>query len=61
MRTNCPQLVARLVQAPAPATLRITGRGQGGAEPLRAQGRAFQLTVEEVRSEPDAAASMFLS
>ena len=45
----------------APATLRITGGGQGGAEPSRAQGRAFQLIAEEVRAEPDTAASMFPS
>ena len=61
MRANCPKLVARPVQAPAPATLRIIGGGQGGADPSRAQGRAFQLTAKEVRSEPDAAAGMFPS
>ena len=58
MRANCPQLVSRPVQVPALTTLRTTGGGQGGAEPPRAQGRAFQLTVEEVRAEPDAAAGM---
>ena len=61
LRVNCPQLTAGPVQAPAPATLRITGGGQGGAEPPRAQGRAFQLAAEEVRAVPDAAAGMFLS
>ena len=55
------QLAAGPVQAPASATLRITGGGQGGAEPPRAQGRAFQLVAEEVRAVPDAAAGMFLS
>ena len=59
MRANCRQLAARPVQAPAPATLRITGGGHGGAQPPRAQGRAFQLTEEEVRAEADAAAGMF--
>ena len=47
------------MQVPAPTTLRTTGGGQGGAEPPRAQGRAFQLTAEEVRAEPDATAGMF--
>ena len=61
MRANCRQLAARPVQAPAPATLRITGGGQGGVEPSRAQGRAYQLAAEEVRAVPDAAAGMFLS
>ena len=59
MRANCPQLVAGPVQAPAQTTLRITGGGQSGAEPPRAQGRAFQLMAEEVRAEPDSAAGMF--
>lgn len=36
MRVNCPQLSAGPVQAPAPATLRISGGGQDGAEPPRA-------------------------
>ena len=61
LRVNCPQLVAGPVQAPAPATLRITGGGQGGVEPPRAHVHAFQLTAEEVRAVPDAAAGMFLS
>ena len=61
MRANCPQLVGRSVQAPAPATLRITGGGQGGAEPPRAQGRAFQLIAEEVRAEPNSATGTFPS
>ena len=43
LRVNCPQLAAGPVQAPAPATLRITGGVQGGAKPPRALGRAFQL------------------
>ena len=49
------------MQAPTPATLRTTGGGQGGAEPPRAQGRAYQLAAEEVRAVPDVAAGMFLS
>ena len=49
------------MQAPSPATLRILGGGQSGAEPPRAQGRAFQLTAEEVRAVTDAAVGMFLS
>ena len=61
MRANCPQLTAEPVQAPAPATLRITGGGQGGAEPPRAQGHAFQLIAEEVRAVPDAVMGMFPS
>ena len=36
LKVNCPQIAAGSVQAPAPATLRITGGGQGGAEPPRA-------------------------
>ena len=60
MRVNCPRLAAGPVQAPALATLRITGGGQGGAEPPRAQGRAFQLAAEEVGAVSDAAAGMFL-
>ena len=60
LRVNCPQLAAGPVQAPAPATLRITGGGQGGAEPPRAQGHAFQLAAEEVEAVPDATAGMFL-
>ena len=46
------------MQAPTPTTLRITGGGQGGAEPPRAQGHTFKLTAEEVRVEPDTVASM---
>ena len=61
LRVNYPQLVARSVQAPAPATLRIIGGGQDGAEPPRAQGCAYQLAAEEVIAVPDAAAGMFLS
>ena len=61
LRVNCPQLAAGPVQAPLPSTLRITGGRQGGAEPPRAQGRAFQLIAEEVRAVPDATAGMFLS
>ena len=61
LRVNCPQLAAGPMQAPAPATLRIMGGGQGGAEPPRAQGRAFQLTTEEVREVLDASAGMFPS
>ena len=59
LRVNYPQLSAGPVQAPAPATLRIAGGGQGGAEPPRAQGRAFRLIAEEVRAKPDVAAGMF--
>ena len=61
LRVNCPQLTAGPVQVPAPATLRITGGGQGGAEPPRAQGRASHLTAKEVRAVSDAAAGMFPS
>ena len=61
LRVNCPQFAAGPVQAPTPATLRITSGSQGGAEPPRAQGRALQLAAEEVRAVPDAAAGMFLS
>ena len=59
LRANCPQLVARPVQASAPTHLWITGGDQGGAEPPRTQGRAFQLIAEEVRAKPDAIAGMF--
>ena len=61
LRVNCLQLAAGPVHAPAPAPLRITGGGQGGAEPPRAQGRVFQLVAEEVRAVPEIAAGMFLS
>ena len=33
LRVNCPQIATGPVQAPAPATLRIPGGGQDGAEP----------------------------
>ena len=60
MKTNCPQVVARPVQAPAPATLRITVGGQGRDEPSRTKERAFQLTAEEAKTAPDVVAGMFL-
>ena len=61
MRVNCPQLVAGPVQAPAPATLRITDGGQDGAEPQRAQGRVYLRTTEGDGTVPEAAAGMMLS
>ena len=60
VKTNCPQLAARPAQALVPATLKITNRGQGRAEPPKAQGRAFQLAAKGARTTPDAVTSMFL-
>ena len=59
MKAQCPLLVARLVQAPAPATLRLTDGGQGRAEPPKALGRAYQLMTEEIRSLLEVSADMF--
>ena len=61
MKTNCPLLIARPAQAPAPTTLRIRDGSQGRAERSKAWGRAFQLTAEEARTSPDVVAGMFLS
>ena len=61
VKTNCPQLAARPAQAPAPTTLRIPDGRPVKTELPKAQGRAFQLTAEEVRAAPDVVAGMFLS
>ena len=59
MKAQCPLLAARSVQAPAPATLRLTDGGQGRAEPPKAPGRAYQLVTEEIRSALEVSAGMF--
>ena len=61
MKANCPLLTAKSAQAPAPATLRITDGRPGRAEPLKAQGRAFQVTAEEAMPASDVVADMFMS
>ena len=60
MKAQCPLLAVRPVQAPELATLRLTDRGQGRAEPLKAPGHAYQLVTEEIRSAPEVSAGMFL-
>ncbi|KAI3522318.1 hypothetical protein L1887_11858 [Cichorium endivia] len=49
------------VQAPTPATLRITDGRQGRAEAPKGKGRAFQLTAEEACTAPDVVTGTFLS
>ena len=60
LKAGCPQLTQGSTQAPTPATLRITDGRLGKAEASRAHGRAFQLTVEQVRASPDVVAGMYL-
>ncbi|KAJ9557267.1 LOW QUALITY PROTEIN: hypothetical protein OSB04_011881 [Centaurea solstitialis] len=60
IKPNFPQLKGAPVQAPAPATLRITdGTTTGKSEPTT-RGRAFQLTAEEVQTAPDVITCIFL-
>ena len=59
VKVNYPLLAVIPVQAPSPTTLRITDGRQGRAEPPRARGTAFQLTIEEPRVELDVVTSMF--
>ncbi|KAJ9547070.1 hypothetical protein OSB04_019613 [Centaurea solstitialis] len=54
IKPNCPQLKGAPVQAPAPATLRITdGTTTGKSGPIT-RGRAFQMTAEEAQAALDA-------
>ena len=59
MKAQCPLLAARSVQAPTPATLRLTDGSQGRAEPPKAPWHAYQLVTEEIRSTPEVSAAMF--
>ncbi|KAJ9542098.1 LOW QUALITY PROTEIN: hypothetical protein OSB04_028604 [Centaurea solstitialis] len=53
IKPNCPQLNGAPVQAPAPATLRITdGTTTGKSGPVT-RGRAFQMTAEEAQAAID--------
>ena len=54
-------MAARSVQAPTPATLRLTDGSQGRAEPPKAPGRAYQLVAEEIRTAPEVTAGMSFS
>ena len=60
MKTNCPHLAAKPAQGSAPAAGRIGDGRPVKVEPPKAQGRAFQLTVEEAKSAPDVVAGTFL-
>ena len=54
IKANCPSLkMGPIVHAPAPASMRITDGSPKKAEVPRAQGRAFQLTVDEAVTSPD--------
>ncbi|XP_052622528.1 uncharacterized protein LOC111921122 [Lactuca sativa] len=59
-KAECPQLTQRLAQASAPTALRVTDGRPWKAEALSARGRAFQLTVEEVRATHDVVAVKFI-
>ena len=59
MKAQCPLLAARLTPAPVSSTMRIADGHQARAEPPRARGRAFQLTIEEARAVPDVVIGMF--
>ena len=61
LKANYPLLAAKPAQAPTPATLRIIDGRQGRAEPPRAQGCAFQLTIKKARVTLDVVDGMFLS
>ncbi|KAJ9548835.1 hypothetical protein OSB04_021378 [Centaurea solstitialis] len=53
IKPNCPQLNGAPVQAPAPATLRITdGTTTGKSGPIT-RGQAFQMTAEEAQAALD--------
>lgn len=58
MRSQCPQLASRMVQALAPMIVCITNGWRGKAEVSMARGRAFQLTAEEVRATLEVMAGM---
>ncbi|KAJ9557844.1 LOW QUALITY PROTEIN: hypothetical protein OSB04_012458 [Centaurea solstitialis] len=59
IKPNCPQLNGAPVQAPAPATLRITdGTTTGKSGPIT-RGRAFQMTAEEAQAALDVITGIF--
>ncbi|XP_024965965.1 uncharacterized protein LOC112506177 [Cynara cardunculus var. scolymus] len=60
IRASCPQLLGKLVQTPALATLRIAGGASRKTEAPSAQGRAFQLTAEEAMVAPDVVTALVL-
>lgn len=60
MKSECTLLAWRLVHTPAPTTLHITDGLQGKVNASKAQGRAFQLTVEEARLAPNVIVGMCL-
>ena len=57
-KAECPQLRGAS-QGSAPAAIRATESRPVKADASRARGRAFQLTIEEVRAAPDVVAGMF--
>ena len=59
-KAECPQLTHGSAQAPAPTTLQVTDGRPRKAEALRARGRAFQLTAEDICASPDVVAGMYL-
>ncbi|KAJ9537107.1 hypothetical protein OSB04_029840 [Centaurea solstitialis] len=59
--TNCLKLAETPVQAPTPATLRITIGNTGKKnETSSGRGRVFQLTAKEAKSAPDVVIGTFL-
>ena len=61
VKVNSLLLTAKPAQVPVPAIMRITDGRQGKVEPPRAQGRAFQITVEEASKSPGVVTCMFVS
>ncbi|KAJ9556716.1 hypothetical protein OSB04_011330 [Centaurea solstitialis] len=59
IKPDCPQLKGVPVQAPAPATLRITDGTTKGKSGPTTRGRAFQLTAEEAQTAPDVITGIF--
>ena len=63
-KAECPQLWGSPQGASlgsAPALVRATESQPVKAEALKARGRAFQLSTEEVRAAPDVVAGMYSS
>lgn len=58
-KPECPQIIQGSAQGSAPAALLATDSRPVKAEVLRARGRAFQLTGEEVRVAPDVVAGTY--
>ena len=57
-KAECPQLRGAS-QGSAPAAVRASDSRPVKTETLKARGRAFQLTAEEVRAAPDVVAGMY--